>query len=187
MGKRMKKCPPDIIPRTFVHDRFWDLDDPPQMFSAAQSVYSLSYKKNAEKKTRRGPRGISLPTILKKNAEKRNAGGDRVRPRHFCYGNVISRLHACAIRTFWNRYVSERNICIVGTCMQSTDDISIAKTARAHQIAARVFFPRFFFSIAGKLIPRGPLRVIFFRDIFLSAIWALHPRNCSTFFPRFFI
>ena len=31
-----------------------------------------------------------------------------------------------------------------GTCMQSTDDISIAKTARAHQIAARVFFPRFF-------------------------------------------
>ena len=45
-----------------------------------------------------------------------------------------------------------------GTCMQSIDDISIAETARAHQIAARVFFPRFF-SIAGRLIPRGPLRV----------------------------
>ena len=31
-----------------------------------------------------------------------------------------------------------------GTCMQSTDDISIAKTARAHQIAARVIFFRVF-------------------------------------------
>ena len=29
-------------------------------------------------------------------------------------GSIISRLHACAIRIFWNRYVSERNICIVG-------------------------------------------------------------------------
>ena len=32
-----------------------------------------------------------------------------------------------------------------GTCMQSIDDISIAETARAHQIAARVFFFRVFF------------------------------------------
>ena len=31
-----------------------------------------------------------------------------------------------------------------GTCMQSIDDISIAETARAHQIAARVFFSAFF-------------------------------------------
>ena len=47
-----------------------------------------------------------------------------------------------------------------GTCKQSNNFISIAETARAHQIAARVFFPRFF-SIAGRLIPRGPLRVFF--------------------------
>ena len=40
--------------------------------------------------------------------------GRLVRPHRFCYGNIISRLHACAIRIFWNRYVSERNICIVG-------------------------------------------------------------------------
>ena len=46
-----------------------------------------------------------------------------------------------------------------GTCMQLNADISIAETARAHQIAARVFFPRFSFSIAGKLISRGTLRV----------------------------
>ena len=50
----------------------------------------------------------------KNNAEKNNAGGDLVCPRRFCYGNIISRLHACAIRIFWNPYVSERNICIVG-------------------------------------------------------------------------
>ena len=31
-----------------------------------------------------------------------------------------------------------------GTYMQSIDDISIEKTARAHQIAARVFFSAFF-------------------------------------------
>ena len=53
-----------------------------------------------------------------------------------------------------------------GTCMQSIDDISIAETARAHQIAARVFF-RVFFSIAGRLIPRGPLRVFFFPRFFV--------------------
>ena len=34
-----------------------------------------------------------------------------------------------------------------GTCMQSTDDISIAKTARAHQIAARVVFFRVVFLV----------------------------------------
>ena len=29
-------------------------------------------------------------------------------------GNIINRLHVCVIRIFWNRYGSERNICIVG-------------------------------------------------------------------------
>ena len=31
----------------------------------------------------------------------------------------------------------------------------------------RCFFPRCFFSIAGRLIPRGPLRVVFFRVVSL--------------------
>ena len=140
------------------------------------------------------------------------------RPRRFCYGNIISRLHVCAIRIFGcvlivlrchcagasigasqkeysvtllgtgllavsfskrkrngqtanSADISFRNIPIPenanGTCMQLNADISIAETARAHQIAARVFFfPRFSFSIAGKLISRGTLRVFFFRVIF---------------------
>ena len=48
-----------------------------------------------------------------------------------------------------NADISLRNIPIPenanGTCMQSTDDISIAKTTRAHQIAARVVFFRVVF------------------------------------------
>ena len=52
--------------------------------------------------------------------------GRLVRPRRFCYGNIISRLHACAIRIFWNRYVSERNICIVGRLAVS---FSVKETA----------------------------------------------------------
>ena len=50
-----------------------------------------------------------------------------------------------------NADISFRNIPIPenanGTCMQSTDDISIAKTARAHQIAARVVFFRVVFLV----------------------------------------
>ena len=56
-----------------------------------------------------------------------------------------------------------------GTCMQSIDDISISETARAHQIAARVLFfcdLSYGCSIAGKLIQRGTLRVLFFRVFF---------------------
>ena len=52
--------------------------------------------------------------------------------------------------------------------MQLNADISIAETARAHQIAARVICFRVIVCIAGKLIARGPLRVICFRDIFLG-------------------
>ena len=47
-----------------------------------------------------------------------------------------------------NADISFRNIPIPenanGTCVQLTADISIAETARAHQIAARVFFLRVF-------------------------------------------